>query len=152
LQPGQDTYRPRQAQTFWLKTRLKPALQARRLRARPAAWADRRARGRPQATFYGQQQAQDSYADCSLSENYANVNHLPWTTGISTTLALNGVQFGDSAACGLCVMYRGTRPGCRSGPGPGPGSASMGEAYTPQPVGTGCHVHAEHPAVKYAVK
>ncbi len=63
-----------------------------------------------QATFYGQQQAQDSYAACSLSENYANVNNLPWTTGISTTLALNGIQFADSAACGLCVMYRGVRP------------------------------------------
>lgn len=71
----------------------------------------------PQATFYGQQQAQDSYADCSLSENYANVNHLPWTTGVSTTLALNGIQFADSAACGLCVMYRGAHsclvPGVR---------------------------------------
>lgn len=60
-----------------------------------------------QGTFYGQQQAQDSYAACSLSENYANVNHLPWTTGISTTIALNGIQFADSAACGMCIMYRG---------------------------------------------
>lgn len=63
-----------------------------------------------QGTFYGQQQAQDSYATCSLSENYANVNHLPWTTGISTTIALNGIQFADSAACGMCIMYRGAGP------------------------------------------
>jgi len=109
---------------------LQGPFQAGRGHARPEthgwAWADRVLGGAhswgalvwcrlpssprpPQATFYGQQQAQDSYADCSLSENYANVNHLPWTTGISTTLALNGVKFGDSAACGLCVMYRGTR-------------------------------------------
>ncbi|KAK9822508.1 hypothetical protein WJX81_007870 [Elliptochloris bilobata] len=71
-----------------------------------------------EATFYGQQQAQDSYADCSLSENYANVNHLPWTNGISTTLALNGIQFADSAACGLCIMYRGRGGGLGTTPVP----------------------------------
>ena len=76
-----------------------------------------------QGTFYGQQQVQDGGGTCSLSENYANTNHYPWTNGITGTLALNGNDFGDSGGCGMCVMYRGLGGGMGTTPVPTTGWA-----------------------------
>jgi hypothetical protein len=48
---------------------------------------------------------------CSFSENYANTNHMAWTTGIAGTVALNRAHFDDGKACGACIMYRGVGGG-----------------------------------------
>lgn len=69
-----------------------------------------------QGTFYGA--GQDSQGTCSFSANFANTNDLAWTTGAALTLALNDAQFDNSAACGLCVMYRGTGAGLGTTPIP----------------------------------
>ena len=69
-----------------------------------------------QATFYGHQEGQDAQGTCSFSENYANTNGLPWTQGISTTIALNDAQFENGKGCGLCIMYRGTGSGIGTTP------------------------------------
>ena len=70
----------------------------------------------PQATFYGHEEAQDAQGACSFSENFANTNNLPWTKGISNTIALNDAQFANGAACGMCVMYQGTGEGIGTTP------------------------------------
>lgn len=69
-----------------------------------------------QGTFYGA--GQDNQGTCSFSQNFANTNNLPWTTGAALTLALNDAQFDNSAGCGLCVMYRGTGAGLGTTPIP----------------------------------
>lgn len=70
----------------------------------------------PQATFYGHEEGQDTQGACSFSENFANTNNLPWTKGISNTIALNDAQFANGAACGMCVMYQGTGEGLGTTP------------------------------------
>ena len=69
-----------------------------------------------QATFYGHEEGQDAQGACSFSENFANTNNLPWTKGISNTIALNDAQFANGAACGMCVMYQGTGEGIGTTP------------------------------------
>ena len=69
-----------------------------------------------QATFYGHEEGQDAQGACSFSENFANTNGLPWTKGISNTIALNDAQFANGAACGMCVMYQGTGEGIGTTP------------------------------------
>jgi len=75
-----------------------------------------------QGTFYGL--GQDSQGTCSFSQNFANTNDLPWSTGTALTLALNNDQFANSAGCGMCVMYRGTGAGL--GTTPIPATYTMG--------------------------
>lgn len=69
-----------------------------------------------EATFYGHEEGQDAQGACSFSENFANTNNLPWTKGISNTIALNDAQFANGAACGMCVMYQGTGEGIGTTP------------------------------------
>jgi len=69
-----------------------------------------------EATFYGHQEGQDAAGACSYSENFANTNSLPWSTGISTTIALNDAQFEAGLACGMCIMYQGTGEGIGTTP------------------------------------
>lgn len=45
-----------------------------------------------------------------------DTNSLPWTKGVSTTVALNDAQFANGAACGLCIMYQGTGEGLGTTP------------------------------------
>ena len=71
---------------------------------------------RLQGTFYGA--GQDDQGTCSFSQNFANTNLLPWTNGAKLTLALNNNQFDNSAACGLCLMFRGTGAGLGTTPIP----------------------------------
>jgi len=69
-----------------------------------------------QATFYGHEEGQDAQGACSFSENFANTNGMPWSKGISTTIALNDAQFDNGAACGMCIMYQGTGEGIGTTP------------------------------------
>lgn len=67
-------------------------------------------------TSYGT--GNDYQGACSYGANFANTVDLPWRTGTDLTLALNNDQFGGSAACGLCVMYRGLGSGLGTVPIP----------------------------------
>lgn len=69
-----------------------------------------------QLTSYGT--GNDYQGACSYGANFANTVDLPWRTGTDLTLALNNDQFGGSAACGLCVMYRGLGSGLGTVPIP----------------------------------
>lgn len=63
-----------------------------------------------QQTYYGQDPDQDHQGACSLSENAANFNALPWTRGVHVTVALNRPQLDNSKGCGMCIMFR-AQPG-----------------------------------------
>jgi len=63
-----------------------------------------------QQTYYGQDPDQDHQGACSLSENSADFNGLPWTRGVHVTVALNRPQLDSSKGCGMCIMVR-AQPG-----------------------------------------
>ncbi|KAL3144188.1 hypothetical protein ABBQ32_003969 [Trebouxia sp. C0010 RCD-2024] len=70
-------------------------------------------------TSYGS--GQDYQGTCSYGSNMANTNDLPWSSGLSMTVAMNDDQFGSSVACGMCVTFQGTGSGIGTMPIPGGG-------------------------------
>lgn len=59
----------------------------------------------PDITFYGP----STTGHCSFG--FSNSYTLPWSTGITNTIALNKPQYGDSTPCGMCIQYQGTGAG-----------------------------------------
>ena len=49
----------------------------------------------------------------------ANTDGLPWSSGLTMTIAMNDDQFGNSVACGMCVTFQGTGTGIGTEPIPG---------------------------------
>lgn len=49
----------------------------------------------------------------------ANTDDLPWSNGLTMTVAMNDDQFGSSVACGMCVTFQGTGTGIGTMPIPG---------------------------------
>ena len=49
----------------------------------------------------------------------ANTDDLPWSTGLTMTVAMNDDQFGSSVACGMCITFQGTGTGIGTEPIPG---------------------------------
>lgn len=70
-----------------------------------------------QGTSYGS--GQDNQGTCSYGSNMADTNDLPWSSGLSMTVAMNDDQFGSSVACGMCITFQGTGSGIGTMPIPG---------------------------------
>lgn len=70
-----------------------------------------------QGTSYGA--GQDNQGTCSYGSNMANTNDLPWSNGLTMTVAMNDDQFGSSVSCGMCVTFQGTGTGIGTMPIPG---------------------------------
>jgi hypothetical protein len=49
----------------------------------------------------------------------ANTDGLPWSSGLTMTVAMNDPQFGASVACGMCITFQGTGTGIGTEPIPG---------------------------------
>lgn len=70
-------------------------------------------------TSYGS--GQDNQGTCSYGSNMANTDGLPWSSGLTMTVAMNDDQFGSSVACGMCITFQGTGTGIGTMPIPGRG-------------------------------
>lgn len=68
-------------------------------------------------TSYGA--GQDDQGTCSYGTNMANTDSLPWSSGLTMTVAMNDPQFGASVACGMCITFQGTGTGIGTEPIPG---------------------------------
>ncbi|KAA6428967.1 MAG: hypothetical protein FRX49_01077 [Trebouxia sp. A1-2] len=68
-------------------------------------------------TSYGA--GQDNEGTCSYGNNMANTDGLPWSSGLTMTVAMNDPQFGASVACGMCITFQGTGTGIGTEPIPG---------------------------------
>lgn len=68
-------------------------------------------------TSYGA--GQDDQGTCSYGNNMANTNGLPWSNGLTMTVAMNDPQFDGSVACGMCITFQGTGTGIGTEPIPG---------------------------------
>ena len=49
----------------------------------------------------------------------ANTDGLPWSNGLTMTVAMNDPQFDGSVACGMCITFQGTGTGIGTEPIPG---------------------------------
>lgn len=70
-----------------------------------------------QGTSYGS--GEDYQGTCSYGSNMADTNDLPWSSGLTMTVAMNDAQFGSSVACGMCITFQGTGSGIGTMPIPG---------------------------------
>lgn len=49
----------------------------------------------------------------------ANTDDLPWSSGLTMTVAMNDAQFDSSVACGMCITFQGVGTGIGTEPIPG---------------------------------
>lgn len=69
-----------------------------------------------QATYYGK--GGDKQGACGYGASKANSMDLPWSTGMTMTVAINDFQFASSLSCGMCVKFRGVGTGIGTQPLP----------------------------------
>lgn len=92
-----------------------------------------------QGTSYGE--GEDSKGTCSYGTNMANTNDLPWSNGLTMTVAMNDAQFGSSVSCGMCVTFQGTGTGIGTMPIPGMVPASTSSSNSPHCAVSGFFPH-----------
>ncbi|KAL3131185.1 hypothetical protein ABBQ38_000489 [Trebouxia sp. C0009 RCD-2024] len=68
------------------------------------------------ATYYGK--GGDKQGACGYGASKANSMDLPWSTGMTMTVAINDFQFASSLSCGMCVKFRGVGTGIGTQPLP----------------------------------